>query len=473
MNPPGRIVETATRALGGSPAREVLSWAGGGRTAEQVLAEAEALAARLRHHGLAAGEVVMLAGLPPDDFVIGCLAAWGCDAVVLAPDAQTTSAELDALRAAFAPRLVVGPDDIEGSMTASGHSPYVPPRGTALIKLTSGSEGRPRGVAVTADQLLADGRHLIDGMALTPDDLHVAAIPLSHSYGMGSLVMPLVLLGTPLAFVDPRHPGALAEVLSREERMVFPGVPSLFALLCRDDAPAIEARGLRLCISAGAPLPSGVARAFREKTGLPVRSFYGTSETGGISFDDSPAGDAAEVLEGCVGRPLPGLDVTLDDGGRVVVRSDAVGLGYTHHVDGAAGRFAEGAFHTADTAAWASRPGRPPELSLVGRIGAVVNVAGRKVDPAEVERALRRLPGVRDAVVIGMPDLSRGEALAACVEAEASLARDAVMAGLRRELAAWKLPRRLVVVDQMPRNERGKTDVDALRRRLLEDVGNY
>jgi acyl-CoA synthetase (AMP-forming)/AMP-acid ligase II len=492
MRPPHAIPDLAAHALAPSAGRRVIASVSGDpaseRTAGQLLRDAELLQRALKAAGLSTGEAVLLEGLTGARFVTACLAIWESDAIAIPADPSAAPGELAMLRATFMTRLSLRTGGGPGGLAPVPAPPVAgrrlePPPGTALIKMTSGSTGRPRGVAASADQLLADGRHIIEGMGVRPDDVNVSAIPLSHSYGLGSLLMPLLMQGTALLLADPRHPESLVRALSAEPPLVFPGVPALFGMLGRPEAPPVRGGGLRLCLSAGALLPAATARAFRDRIGQPVRAFYGTSETGGICFDSSAEGDAAETHEGSVGSALPGVDVSLDPAtGRVVVRGDAVAIGYLpaenaaagapdgHAPGGAAapGRFQDGAFLTGDTGSWVAPHAVASCLRLTGRVGDTVNVAGRKVDPAEIERILRGIAGVRDAVVLGVPDAARGEALAACVEAEPGITRERVMERLRAELASHKLPRRLVFMDRLPRNERGKTDKDALRRALRD-----
>src|SRR5262249_36402328 len=149
---------------------------------------------------------------------------------------------------------------------------------------------------------------------------------------------------------------------------------------------------LQRLISAGAPLAPATVRAFHDRFGMKVHSFYGSSETGGIAFD----GDDAIDGSGTVGRPLPGVAVTIRDA-RIHVRSDAVSSGY---VDAPGDAFVDGGFVTADCGEWDAQ-GR---LLLRGRVSSFVNVAGRKVQPGEVEAVLRTMPGVADARVVAAPD---------------------------------------------------------------------
>ena len=430
---------------------------------EEILARIRRCAARLAAEGVARGARVLLGEMPELSRVVGLLAVWSLDAVALPAEAGISRAEAGNLCRELAPRCML--TDVAGCWRAqrvdSDAGAAQPPPGTALIKLTSGSTGRVKGIAVGAAHLLADGQQIVEGMGIRQDDVNLGVIPLAHSYGLGNLMMPLVLQGTPLLLLGEAHPTILARALSRPEPCVFPGVPALYDLLLQLPEAGVAPGGLRLCLSAGAPLRPTTARAFRQRTGLPIRAFYGASECGGISYDASPSGAMAES-EGCVGTPLPRVEVRLEGGERrVQIRSAAVAFGY--HPSGRTageGEFIDGWFKTGDIGRFDEAGG----LHLSGRIGALINVAGRKVNPREVEAALLSMPEIGDAAVLGVPDAARGEALVACLVSRERLSRETVLSRLRAELAEHKLPRRLIFLPEIPRNARGKID----RRALLD-----
>src|SRR5581483_2908343 len=151
-------------------------------------------------------------------------------------------------------------------------------------------------------------------------DLNYALLPLGHSYGLGNLTLPLLAQGVPLVCGTAPLPQAIAEDFARWRPTVFPGVPALFRALAMSDVPPASLASLRVAVSAGAPLAPEVARDFLARFGRRLHSFYGSSETGGISFDRR--GDA--TLEGGVGRPMRGVRVTPLPGGRIRVASAAV-----------------------------------------------------------------------------------------------------------------------------------------------------
>ena len=328
----------------------------------------------------------------------------------------------------------------------------------AVIKMTSGSAGTPRGIAFGAEALLADEDALARTMGLREDDRLVVAVPMSHSYGFTTLALAALVRG--LQLIMPSDAGPLAPLIAADHcaATVFPTVPAYLQTLLRLSQPPQWPKTVRLFITAGAPLPVATAAKFRERSGRPVHVFYGSSESGGICFDR--AGDAGE--RGAVGTPVDGVRISLtavDDppgAGLLAVRSSAVGETY---VPASNQSLSEGCFQTADLATW-----RNDEIVLLRRTDRVLNVRGFQVDPAEVERVLVALPGVDEVFVMdssgsgGVGTLLR--AVLACPTR--TLDAGAVMSWCRTHLAEHKVPRSLVFVDALPRTSRGKIDRAAL-----------
>jgi acyl-coenzyme A synthetase/AMP-(fatty) acid ligase len=319
-----------------------------------------------------------------------------------------------------------------------------------LVKLTSGTNGSPRPLAFTAAQLLADARQVTATMGIRPGDLNYALIPLGHSYGLGNLAIPLIAKGVAMVCGETPLPHAIAGDFRQWRPTVFPCVPAVWRALADAQVEPASLQSLRLPISAGAPLPPEVAREFVARFGLRLRNFYGSSETGGISFDRS----GGATLAGGVGRALRGVTITRLRGGRIRVCSAAV---FTRANRGIRGRL--GCWTPPDRVAVDARG----ELVLAGRRGAMVKIAGRRVSLTEVELRLRKLAGVREAwVQVGPgPNAMLGAALAA----------DRTAAEIRAELlpttAAWKIPKRWIVLPALPLTARGKVDTRALYARLF------
>ena len=309
----------------------------------------------------------------------------------------------------------------------------------ACLKITSGSSAEPKAIACRAEHLFADGRNIIATMGIRPGDRNLAAIPLGHSYGLGNLVMPLILQGTAVVCAAEYLPRQLVEWIARHRVTVFPGVPALFRVLAALP-PGLSLETLRLAISAGAILPPETARAFRERFCLSIHNFYGSSETGGIAYDRT---GSASLAGRSVGRPLRGVRIDVK-AGRIVVASRAVAT-------------PSGRWRLPDQGEWNGRR----ELVLLGRRGQDANIGGKKVHPLEIERALRSLPGVSDAHV-WLEHRAGRDSLAAA--AETTHTRGRIEHALAEKLPAWKMPRRYVLAPDLPRTARGKLDVARLKR---------
>jgi acyl-coenzyme A synthetase/AMP-(fatty) acid ligase len=336
--------------------------------------------------------------------------------------------------------------------------PGIPPR-AAVLRLTSGTTGRPRPVAITVEQLLADSHNITRTMGIRAQDAMVAAIPLGHAYGFVHAFMSLLAQGTRPVLLEQPLPALLVEALSGPGPLVMAGTPYLFELVLQASGGR-RFKGLRLALSAGAPLPERLSRAFADRFGVPIRTFYGATECGGIAYDRSRSGI---LPDGCVGTPLDGVRLTLepvpgteDGAGRIAVHSEAVAAGYLPPEP--KGALRPGLFLTSDL----GRLGGDGVLRLEGRLDRMINVGGRKVNPVEIEAVLRSVPRVRDAVVFGAPDRHRGEAVCACVVAARSVSRQALLSACADRLAPFKIPRHLELVDRLPVTERGKTDRRAL-----------
>src|ERR1051326_8850728 len=153
----------------------------------------------------------------------------------------------------------------------------------ALLKLTSGTTAAPRAIRFRSDQLLADCENICETMGITGTDINFGVIPISHSYGFSNLLTPLIVRGVAAALSNDRIPRAIIDGLTISRTTVFPGMPVFYQSFCEmNTAPALPS--LRLCISAGAPLPPETAELFHEKFGQEIHSFYGASECGGVFF---------------------------------------------------------------------------------------------------------------------------------------------------------------------------------------------
>lgn len=331
-------------------------------------------------------------------------------------------------------------------------------RPPVLLKLTSGTTAAPRAIRFSSEQLLADCIQICDTMEIGADDLNFGVIPLSHSYGFSNLVTPLLARGVPMVLSRDRMPRAVLDDLARTGATVFPGMPVFYQAFCEmENAPPLPK--LRLCISAGAPLPLEVARRFREKFQRSIHSFYGSSECGGICYDREARLEEA----GFVGPPMNGVKIEMLEPNvstsRIRIQSAAAGDGYFPEPDPE--KLGDG-FFAPDDLLSPSGDG----FRIVGRISDVINVAGKKVNPAEVEAELLRFGGVRAAVVFGRESVLRNEEVAACVATSGRVHEAELLEFCRQRLSGWQVPKRIFFVEEIPVNERGKISRRELAQRF-------
>ena len=332
----------------------------------------------------------------------------------------------------------------------------------SLLKLTSGTTAAPRAIQFRSHQLLADCNQICDTMEISGDDLNFGVIPISHSYGFSNLLTPLIALEVPMVVSRDRTPRAVLADIARTGATVFPGTPAFYQAFCDiGDVPPLPK--LRLCISAGAPLSRVVAKKFSEKFRRPIHSFYGASECGGICYDRH----GTTFEDGFVGQPMQGVEVELiepkESASQIRVRSAAVSDGYFPEPNDQ--KLGNGVFVPDDLL-----ERRDSALKIVGRISDVINVAGKKVNPAEVEALLLRFKGVRQVVVFGRPTGVglRNEEVTACVLASPEVSESDLLRFCRTALSGWQVPKRIFIVDTIPTNERGKISRRDLARKFSE-----
>jgi long-chain acyl-CoA synthetase len=472
------LIASFARIVDSAPTRRLihLPATGTSLTAAQLWDARAAHADLLRACAVGAGDLVLIAAGNRAVYPSLLLAIRQLNAAVLAVDGGTPAPEIHELCARFGATACVVPieqasplGDVRATLP-DGLVVISPPTvaaqrvsydGVAMLKLTSGSTGLPKAAKTTDEQLIVDTRQIIAAMGIGPDDTQIAAIPLSHAYGNSVVLMPMLLQGTPIVLRESFVPHQLPSDALACSARVLAGVPFMFEYFLANPPAGGWPGPLRTLISAGARLKPATIKGFFDRFGVRIHSFYGTTESGGISYDDVETVDPHET----VGRPIPGVTITFrdDDGqpasrGRVHVSSAGVADGY---VGEAAGDFDERGFLTGDFGTF-DADGR---LVLTGRISSFINVAGKKVQPTEVETVLREMPGVRDVRVLGAIDPQRGEQVVACIVCE-PIGRPPAILAVRRfcsaRLASHKIPRLVVCLDAWPLTSRGKIDRRAL-----------
>lgn len=439
---------------------------------------AQAAAGMLAAGGVGVGALVGLAAVNGPGFLAGFLAIRRAGGAALLFDGHTPEAEkiriassLGATAMLNSPRawpqdendFMISP--VEADSATRRHTEKLLTPDVAVVKLTSGSTGAPRGIITPSAALVADDAALTSTMGLADNERILAAIPMSHSYGLSSVVMPALMRDAVLVLSEEANPFAPL-VVARDKKVTFlPTAPAYLQAIVKMSNPPPLPDCLRLVISAGAPLKSCTATRFQEVFGQPVHVFYGASECGGISFDRTGNGGQ----RGSLGTPVDGVRIELEpiqgqetdepgtDGRCTVsVASGAVARCYLPDTDPG---LSEGRFRTRDLGVF-----RVGELFLGGRLDQMINVRGKKVNPREVEAVLSRLDGVEEAVTLGILPPGADEKIVRCFVACQSgrLTHETVQTWCRRHLAEHKVPRSIVLLDEIPKTPRGKLDRAAL-----------
>jgi malonyl-CoA/methylmalonyl-CoA synthetase len=349
----------------------------------------------------------------------------------------------------------------------------VGPDDPAAIVYTSGSTGRPKGAVLTHDFLGVKAVTTAAHWGWQPEDVLLHAMPICHTHGLFLSLHCVLISGASLLFL-PRF-DAMAALRLLPRATVFTGVPTMYArLLAQEELTRETCRAVRLFVSGSAPLAPDTFRAFRARTGHAILECWGMTET--LTNASNPLD--GERRAGCVGLPLPGVALRVVDdrgvprpageAGMLEVRPPRPVAGYWRNPDEtrAAAR-PDGFFVTGDL----GRIDADGVVTIVGRATDLIISGGYNVYPREVETILDRLDGVAESAVIGLPHPDLGEAVTAVVECAAGrdgLDEAAIRDALKRELAFFKVPRRVLVVRELPRSSVGKVLKGALRERFKE-----
>ena len=338
----------------------------------------------------------------------------------------------------------------------------------AAIVYTSGTTGRPKGAVLSHANLASNAATLCACWGWRDDDVLLHALPIFHVHGLFVALHCAFLTGTPTIFLPRFDANALLRELPRST--VLMGVPTFYTrLLSESSFNAAACRNMRLFISGSAPLAEQTFAAFEQRTGQRILERYGMSET--LMNTSNPLGPAdGERLAGSVGFALPGIAVRIADAdgralpagqvGGIEVRGPNVFKGYWRMPDKTREEFrADGFFITGDLGSM-DEAGR---VRIVGRAKDLVISGGYNVYPKEVETLLDAMPGVRESAVIGVPHADFGEAVVAVLVADETVHIGRVDAFLKDKLARYKQPKRVIHVQELPRNAMGKVQKNALR----------
>ncbi|WP_370323915.1 AMP-binding protein [Euzebya sp.] len=345
----------------------------------------------------------------------------------------------------------------------------VPGSAPALIVYTSGSTGPPKGAVWTHDALIQEVRTLESAWRYEPDDVCLLVLPLHHMHGLVNVVTTTLWAGGAVRVMPRFDPVAVWDAMA--DLTVVMAVPTIYHRLIAavEEAPAAwrervcaDAARLRLMVSGSAALPVGVLERWEELTGHVLLERYGMTEIG-MALSNPHDGLRRA---GTVGRPLPGVEVrVVDDIGRdvpdgeaggLLVRGDGMFRGYWGRPDATAEAFRDGWFVTGDVVV----RDHDGVFTIRGRESVdIIKTGGFKVSALEIEEVLRDHPAVTDCAVVGLADDEWGQVVGAALVAPADGEPPdggAVVTWVGERLAPYKVPRRVVVVDDLPRNALGK-----------------
>ena len=341
------------------------------------------------------------------------------------------------------------------------------PDDLAAILYTSGTTGRSKGVMLSRENLASNAEALVRLWQFSQDDVLLHALPVFHTHGLFVATNCVLYSGASMIFHRAFQPAAVVADLPKATVMM--GVPTFYTRLLSDPGLTRAAvASVRLFISGSAPLSPATHAEWQARTGHAILERYGMTETNMIT--SNPYDGARRA--GTVGMPLPGIKVRITgpdgavlpkgEAGAIEVRGPNVFKGYWRLPEKTAEEFRDGWFVTGDMGAFDA----DGYLSILGRAKDLVITGGLNVYPAEVEAALDDLPGVAASAVIGVPHPDFGEAVVACLVPApgASLTEDAIRAALRDRLAAFKIPKRVLLMDELPRNAMGKVQKAQLRQ---------
>jgi len=326
----------------------------------------------------------------------------------------------------------------------------------AAIIYTSGTTGASKGAVLTHDNFAANAVNLTACWQIAERDRFLLALPLFHIHALGNGLHCWLVSGCRMRLLERfDHRTAVDELLDFRPTLFF-GVPTVYVRLLetpRDVASTIGS-GMRLFVSGSAPLPAHVLESFRDLFAHTILERYGMTET----FMTCSNPYAGERRAGTVGFPLPGISVRIEDG-ELLVRGPNVFSGYWRRPEATAAAFtADGWFRSGDLA---SRSG-DGYYTLMGRRSDLIISGGFNIYPREIEELLLEQEGVREAAVVGEADAIRGEVPVAYIVGEAD--DEALTAVCREQLASFKVPRRFVRVETIPRTALGKVQKHLLKR---------
>jgi malonyl-CoA/methylmalonyl-CoA synthetase len=465
---PSTLPELFRRAFPPDPDRAPFLEVPGG--AGFTYADLDRITAQLAHSlaaaGVHAGDRVAVQAEKSPAFLFLYLACVRAGAVLVPMNTAYTRDEVAHLVADADPALVVddarlGELGVDARTRASAFDDVVVgPDDLAAILYTSGTTGKPKGAMLSHRNLATNAAVLHRLWGFTPDDVLLHVLPVFHTHGLFVAVNCVLANGTGMVFLPRFDVDEVVRALPR--CTVLMGVPTHYTRLLGDERfGAGTCAGMRLFVSGSAPMLASTHAAFHDRTGHTILERYGMTETSMLTSNPLDG----ERRPGTVGRPVPGTDLRLAGDGTIEVRGPNVFGGYWRRPDLAGTEFsADGWFRTGDIGSIDA----DGYVRIIGRAKDLVISGGLNVYPKEVEDVVDAIEGVLESAVIGVPDPDLGEAVVAVVVEQPGHVIDParVRDAARERLAGFKVPRRVEVVEALPRNAMGKVEKAVLRARF-------
>jgi long-chain acyl-CoA synthetase len=352
--------------------------------------------------------------------------------------------------------LMADEPDFLSSQPDTAESEYSDP---ALYLYTSGTTGRPKGVILTHDNLIANVESCQRAGDFDDRDAFLCLLPFFHTYAItGTFLLPL-LNGSRLVLVDRFQATKVLGLIQEHKISVFLAIPSMYRVLAATGGD-FDVSSVRFPISGGEPLPMAVAEAFEKRFNVPICEGYGQTEAAPVVTLNTPDNNKA----GTIGKPLPGVEVEIWDErnqalatgeiGEIMVRGRNVMKGYHHLPEETAKTITNGWLHTGDL----GKLDNEGFVTITGRKKDLIISAGENIYPREIEEALAQHPKIKEVAVIGVKDDVRGEVPKAFVIAHEGVSLDEKELRLfcREHLANYKIPKYFALVADLPRSPTGK-----------------
>ncbi|MDQ6803811.1 MAG: long-chain fatty acid--CoA ligase [Actinomycetota bacterium] len=381
-----------------------------------------------------------------------------------AEDAQAGAQEAGAQEAGVE-CVLVAPGEFEQMLGATQPRPEVADTDdsdTAVILYTSGTTGTPKGAELSHAGLARNceiSRGLFD---LGSEAITLGALPLFHAFGQTCALNATIAGGGMLTLIPRFDPGKALEIIERDRVTVFEGVPTMYnAMLHHPEAANFDTSTLEVCASGGAAMPVEVMHGFEEKFGCKVLEGYGLSETSPVASFNHPD---RERKAGSIGTPVEDVDMKVvdDDGhdlptgevGEIVIRGHNVMKGYWNRPDATAEAIRDGWFHSGDMA----KIDEDGYFFIVDRKKDMIIRGGYNVYPREIEEVLYEHPAVREVAVVGVPHHELGEEIGAAVALKegAEVTTNELRQYVKDQVAAYKYPRFVWLVEDLPKGPTGK-----------------